>query len=127
MTARELCNYLIAVASSDYRVRISAFNHNGSNIIFTKFIEGTQLYNTNIRITYDVYNRKTCNDLVCFIAKHNLEDYVVVSPVRVWRVVNYRTSLLTPLEERLFLGDCKRVFYSNRKFSIRLYVSMGCS
>lgn len=39
MTARELCNYLIAVANGDYEVRISDFN-SGSNIIFTKFIEG---------------------------------------------------------------------------------------
>ena len=53
MTARELCNYLIAVANGDYEVRISDFN-SGSNIIFTKFIEGTRLYNPNIRINYDV-------------------------------------------------------------------------
>lgn len=101
MTARGLCNYLTALVSSDYRVRISAFNHNGSNIIFTKFIEGTQLYNTNIRITYDVYNSKTFNDLVCFIAKHNLEDYVVVSPVRVWRVVNYTDISVDPVRREV--------------------------
>ena len=96
MTARELCNYLIAVASSDYEVRISDFN-SGSNIIFTKFIEGTQLYNPNIRTTYDVYYRKTCKDLVRFIAKHNLEDYAVVSPVRLWRVVNYMDIFVDPV------------------------------
>ena len=86
MTARELCNYLIAVASSDYEVMISEC---GNNIIFTKFIEGTQLYNPNIRTTYDLYHRKTCRDLVHFITRNNLENYAVVSPVRTWRVVNY--------------------------------------
>lgn len=101
MTARELCNYLVAVASGDYQVRISAFNHNGSNIIFTKFIEGTQLYNQNIRITYDVYNRKTCKDLVRFIAKRNLEDYAVVSPVRLWRVVNYMDISVDPVRREV--------------------------
>lgn len=101
MTARELCNYLVAVASGDYTLRISAFNHNGSNIIFTKFIEGTRLYDQNIRITYDVYNRKTCNDLVCFIAKHNLEDYAVVSPVRLWRVVNYMDISVDPVRRKV--------------------------
>lgn len=100
MTARELCNYLIAVASGDYEVRISDFN-SGSNIIFTKFIEGTRLYNPNIRINYDVYNRKTCKDLVRFIAKHNLEDYAVVSPVRVWRVVNYMDIFVDPVKREV--------------------------
>ena len=88
MTARELCNYLIAVASSDYEVMISDFN-SGSNIIFTKFIDGTRLFNHNIRTTYDVYHRNTCRDLVCFITRNNFENYAVVSPVRTWRVVNY--------------------------------------
>lgn len=101
MTARELCNYLVAVANGDYEVRISAFNHNGSNIIFTKFMEGTQLYNTNIHITYDVYNTKTCKDLVRFIAKHNLEDHVVVSPVRLWRVVNYMDISVDPVRKEV--------------------------
>ena len=101
MTARELCNYLVAVANGDYEVRISAFNHNGSNIIFTKFMEGTQLYNTNIHITYDVYDPKTCRDLVHFIAKHNLEDYVVVSPVRLWRVVNYMDVYVDPVRREV--------------------------
>lgn len=100
MTARELCNYLIAVANGDYEVRISDFN-SGSNIIFTKFIEGTRLYNPNIRINYDVYNRKTCKDLVRFIAKHNLEDYAVVSPVRVWRVVNYMDIFVDPVKREV--------------------------
>lgn len=100
MTARELCNYLVAVASGDYKVRISTF-HNGSNIIFTKFIEGTQLYNPNIRITYDVYNSKTCKDFVHFIAKHNLEDYAVVSPVRLWRVVNYMDISVDPVRREV--------------------------
>ena len=100
MTARELCNYLIAVASGDYEVRISDFN-SGSNIIFTKFIEGTRLYNPNIRINYDAYNRKTCKDLVRFIAKHNLEDYAVVSPVRVWRVVNYMDISVDPVKREV--------------------------
>lgn len=99
MTGRELCNHLVAVASSDYRVRISAFN--GGNIIFTRFIEGTQLYNPNIRITYDVYNRKTCKDLVRFIAKRNLEDYAVVSPVRLWRVVNYMDIFVDPVRREV--------------------------
>lgn len=99
MTGRELCNYLVAVASGDYRVRISAFN--GGNIIFTRFIEGTQLYNSNIRITCDVYNRKTCKDLVRFIAKHNLEDYAVVSPVRLWRVVNYMDISVDPVRREV--------------------------
>lgn len=101
MTARELCNYLVAVASGDYEVRISAFNHNGSNIIFTKFIEGTQLYNPNTHITYDVYNPKTCRDLVRFIAKHNLEDHAVVSPVRLWRVVNYMDISVDPVRKEV--------------------------
>ena len=99
MTGRELCNYIVAVASGDYRVRISAFN--GGNIIFTRFIEGTQLYNPNIRINYDVYNRKTCKDLVRFIAKHNLEDYAVVSPVRLWRVVNYMDIFVDPVRREV--------------------------
>lgn len=99
MTGRELCNYLVAVASGDYRVRISAFN--GGNIIFTKFIDGTQLYNPNIRINYDVYNRKTCKYLVRFIAKHNLEDYAVVSPVRLWRVVNYMDIFVDPVRREV--------------------------
>ena len=101
MTARELCNYLVAVASGDYKVRISAFNHNGSNIIFTKFMEGTRLYNPSIRITYDVYNPKTCMDLVRFIAKRNLEDHVVVSPVRLWRVVNYMDISVDPVRREV--------------------------
>lgn len=101
MTARELCNYLVAVANGDYEVRISAFNHNGSNIIFTKFMEGTQLYNPSGHITYDVYDPKTCRDLVYFIAKHNLEDYVVVSPVRLWRVVNYMDISVDPVRKEV--------------------------
>ena len=101
MTARELCNYLVAVASGNYQVRISAFNHNGSNIIFTKFIDGTQLYNPNSHTTYDLYHRKTCRDLVCFIAKHNLENYAVVSPVRTWRVVNYMDISIDPVKREV--------------------------
>ena len=100
MTARELCNYLIAMASSDYDVRISDFN-SGSNIIFTKFIEGTQLYNPNIRTTYDLYHRKTCRDLVHFITRNNLENYVVVSPVRLWRVVNYMDISIDPIRKEV--------------------------
>lgn len=100
MTARELCNYIIAVANGDYEVRISDFN-SGSNIIFTKFIEGTRLYNPNIRTTYDVYHRKTCRDLVHFIAKHNLENYAVVSPVRTWRVVNYMDISIDPVRREV--------------------------
>lgn len=100
MTARELCNYLIAVANGDYEVRISDFN-SGSNIIFTKFIEGTQLYNPNSHTTYDLYHRKTCGDLVCFIAKHNLENYAVVSPVRTWRVVNYMDISIDPVKREV--------------------------
>lgn len=100
MTARELCNYLIAVASSDYEVMISDFN-SGSNIIFTKFIDGTQLYNPNIRTTYDVYYRKTCMDLVHFITRNNLENYAVVSPVRTWRVVNYMDISIDPVKREV--------------------------
>lgn len=100
MTARELCNYLIAVANGDYEVRISDFN-SGSNIIFTKFIDGSLLFNPNIRITYDAYHRKTCRDLVCFIAKHNLENYAVVSPVRTWRVVNYMDISVDPVKREV--------------------------
>ena len=100
MTARELCNYLIAVANGDYEVRISDFT-SGSNIIFTKFIEGTQLYNPNIRTTYDLYHRKTCRDLVHFIAKNNLENYAVVSPVRTWRVVNYMDISIDPVKREV--------------------------
>lgn len=100
MTARELCNYIIAVANGDYEVRISDFN-SGSNIIFTKFIEGTRLYNPNIRTTYDLYHRKTCRDLVHFIAKHNLENYAVVSPVRTWRVVNYMDISIDPVRREV--------------------------
>ena len=100
MTARELCNYLIAVASSDYEVRISDFN-SGSNIIFTKFIEGTRLYNQNIRTTYDLYRRKTCRDLVHFITRNNLENYAVVSPVRTWRVVNYMDISVDPVKREV--------------------------
>ena len=100
MTARELCNYIIAVANGDYEVRISDFN-SGSNIIFTKFIEGTRLYNPNIRTTYDLYHRKTCRDLVHFIAKHNLENYAVVSPVRTWRVVNYMDISIDPVKREV--------------------------
>ena len=99
MTGRELCNYLVAVASGDYRVRISSFK--SGNIIFTRFIEGTQLYNPNIRITYDVYNSKTCKDLIRFIAKRNLEDYAVVSPVRLWRVVNYMDISVDPVRREV--------------------------
>ena len=100
MTARELCNYIIAVANGDYEVRISDFN-SGSNIIFTKFIEGTRLYNPNSCTTYDLYHRKTCRDLVCFIAKHNLENYAVVSPVRTWRVVNYMDISIDPVKREV--------------------------
>ena len=100
MTARELCNYIIAVANGDYEVRISDFN-SGSNIIFTKFIDGTRLYNPNIRTTYDLYHRKTCRDLVHFIAKHNLENYAVVSPVRTWRVVNYMDISIDPVRREV--------------------------
>ena len=100
MTARELCNYLIAVASSDYEVRISDFN-SGSNIIFTKFIEGTQLYNPKIRTTYYLYHRKTCRDLVHFITRNNLENYAVVSPVRLWRVVNYMDISIDPVKREV--------------------------
>ena len=98
MTARELCNYLIAVASGDYEVRIAEC---GNNIIFTKFIEGTRLYNPNIRTTYDLYHSKTCRDLVCFIAKHNIENYAVVSPVRLWRVVNYMDISIDPIRKEV--------------------------
>lgn len=100
MTARELCNYIIAVANGDYEMRISDFN-SGSNIIFTKFIDGTQLYNPNIRTTYDLYHRKTCRDLVHFIAKNNLENYAVVSPVRTWRVVNYMDIYIDPVKREV--------------------------
>ena len=100
MTARELCNYLIAVANGDYEVRISDFN-SGSNIIFTKFIEGTRLYNPNIRTTYDVYHHKTCRDLVYFITRNNLENYAVVSPVRTWRVVNYMDISVDPVRREV--------------------------
>ena len=100
MTASELCNYLIAVASGDYEVRIAEFN-SGSNIIFTKFIDGTQLYNPNIRTTYDVYHRKTCRDLVYFITRNNLENYAVVSPVRTWRVVNYMDISIDPVRREV--------------------------
>lgn len=100
MTARELCNYLIAVASGDYEVRIAEFN-DGSNIIFTKFIEGTQLYDPNIRTTYDVYHSKTCMDLVHFITRNNLENYAVVSPVRLWRVVNYMDISIDPIRREV--------------------------
>lgn len=100
MTARELCNYLIAVASGDYEVRIAEFN-DGSNIIFTKFIEGTQLYDPNIRTTYDVYHSKTCRDLVYFITRNNLENYAVVSPVRTWRVVNYMDISIDPVRREV--------------------------
>lgn len=100
MTARELCNYLIAVASGDYEVRIAEFN-DGSNIIFTKFIEGTQLYDPNIRTTYDVYHSKTCMDLVHFITRNNLENYAVVSPVRLWRVVNYMDISIDPVRKEV--------------------------
>lgn len=100
MTARELCNYLIAVASGDYEVRIAEFN-DGSNIIFTKFIEGTQLYDPNIRTTYDVYHSKTCMDLVHFITRNNLENYAVVSPVRLWRVVNYMDISIDPVKREV--------------------------
>lgn len=100
MTARELCNYLIAVASGDYEVRIAEFN-DGSNIIFTKFIEGTQLYDPNIRTTYDVYHSKTCMDLVHFITRNNLENYAVVSPVRLWRVVNYMDISIDPIRKEV--------------------------
>lgn len=98
MTAREICNYLVAVASGDYEVRISTC---GSNIIFTKFIEGSRLFNPNIRTTYDVYHRKTCKDLVYFIARNNLEDYAVVSPVRTWRVVNYMDISVDPVRREV--------------------------
>ena len=98
MTARELCNYLIAVASGDYEVRIAEC---GNNIIFTKFIEGTQLYNPNIRTTYDVYHRNTCRDLVYFITRNNLENYAVVSPVRTWRVVNYMDISVDPVRREV--------------------------
>lgn len=100
MTARELCNYLIAVANGDYEVRISDFN-SGSNIIFTKFIEGTRLYNPNIRTTYDLYHRKTYRDLVHFITRNNLENYAVVSPVRTWRVVNYMDISIDPVKREV--------------------------
>lgn len=100
MTARELCNYLIAVASGDYEVRIAEFN-DGSNIIFTKLIEGTQLYDPNIRTTYDVYHSKTCMDLVHFITRNNLENYAVVSPVRLWRVVNYMDISIDPVRREV--------------------------
>jgi hypothetical protein len=100
VTARELCNYLIAVASGDYEVRIAEFN-DGSNIIFTKFIEGTQLYDPNIRTTYDVYHSKTCMDLVHFITRNNLENYAVVSPVRLWRVVNYMDISIDPVRREV--------------------------
>lgn len=100
MTARELCNYLVAVASGDYEVRISTFN-SGSNIIFTKFIAGSRLFNPNIRTTYDVYHRTTCKDLVYFIARNNLEDYAVVSPLRTWRVVNYMDISVDPVRREV--------------------------
>ena len=100
MTARELCNYIIAVANGDYEVRISDFN-SGNNIIFTKFIDGSRLFNPNIRTTYDLYHRKTCRDLVHFIAKHNLENYAVVSPVRTWRVVNYMDISIDPVRREV--------------------------
>lgn len=98
MTARELCNYLIAVASGDYDVRIAEF---GSNIIFTKFIEGSRMFNPNIRTTYDVYHHKTCMDLVYFITRNNLENYAVVSPARTWRVVNYMDISIDPVRREV--------------------------
>lgn len=100
MTGMELCNYLVAVASGDYTLKISEFNYHGG-IIFTKFMEGTRIYNLNIRTTYDVSNPKTCKDLVRFIAKHNLEDHVVVSPVRLWRVVNYLDISVDPVRREV--------------------------
>lgn len=100
MTARELCNYLVAVASGDYEVKV---NYTGTHIIFTKFIAGTQLYDTRVGIIYETYNRsRTCRDLVCFIAKHNLEDYAVVNPRRTWRVVNYMDICVDPVRKEVF-------------------------
>ena len=101
MTARELCNYLVAVASGDYTLRISAFNHNGSNIIFTKFIADTQLFDPNNHVCYDTYRTRTCKDFVYFVARHNLEDYAVVSPVREWRVVNYMDVYVDPVRREV--------------------------
>lgn len=100
MTARELCNYLVAVASGDYTLKISEFNHNGS-IIFTKFIADTQIFNTNTYICYDVYRTKTCKDFVYFVARHNLEDYAIISPVREWRVVNYMDISVDPVKREV--------------------------
>ena len=101
MTARELCNYLVAVANGDYTLKISEFNHNGSNIIFTKFIADTQLYDPNTHVCYNTYRPKMCKDFVYFIAKHNLEDYYVVSPVRLWRVVNYMDISVDPVRKEV--------------------------
>lgn len=100
MTARELCNYLVAVAGGDYEV--NAGYNNGTHIIFTKFITGTQLYNPNTHVVCEtVYRRMTCRDVVHFIAKRNLEDYAVVSPLRLWRVVNYMDISVDPVRREV--------------------------
>lgn len=101
MTARELCNYLVAVASGDYTLKISEFNHNGSNIIFTKFIADTQMFDPHTHVCYDTYRTKTCKNFVYFVAIHNLEDYAIISPVREWRVVNYMDVYVDPVRREV--------------------------
>lgn len=100
MTARELCNYLVAVADGDYQMVVYPYNRYEDNFIFTKFIQNTQLYDPNSQIIYDVHGR-TCRDFLYYVAKHNLEDYYVVSPARAWRVVNYMDIFVDPVRKEV--------------------------
>jgi len=99
MTARELCNYLVTVASGDYEIRFGAESL-GATIGFTKFIQNTQLYDPNSQVLYNACNR-TCKNFLYYVAKHNLEDYYVVSPVRTWRVVNYMDISVDPVRREV--------------------------
>lgn len=93
MTARELCNYLVAVADGDYQMIVHPYNRYDTDFIFTKFIQNTQMYDPNGQILHDVRGR-TCRDFLHDVAKHNLEDYYVISPARAWRVMNFMDILV---------------------------------
>lgn len=100
MTARELCNYLVAVADGDYQIIVNSDSGYATGFVFTKFIQNTQLYDPNSQICYDARNR-TCRDFLHYVAKHNLEDYYVISPARAWRVTNFMDIIVDRLRKEV--------------------------
>lgn len=100
MTARELCNYLVAVANKDYTIGSCAPERVGNNVKFSKFISGTQIFDSSTTVCFGMYGA-TCGDIVRFITMHNLEDYAIVSCVRLWRVVNYMDISVDPIKKEV--------------------------